>query len=816
MQSAKPEVGNPIAINMLETKPVAIIAIHGVGDQAPCETARNLVQLLLRIETSHETVSVDTDKTAAKTIADAGDNPSNNGVDAAAATHLRYSSFEEHSIVLPVSPIKTELGIAPPECNKPSRNKPPSSKPSMMSSSSEFLRAQVTNIERASGTATIDTDFTRSLVNEYDGQQDAHGYQTLMLEGARIQAGKPDQPVHVYEMYWGDLSRLGSGVLAVLGEMYQLLLHAGSIARTTADMQWFTAKNNQVPALLLTPLGWFRWVIGSTIWLSTVPLVAVNFVLVAIATTLIPLTIPFIANSAFATIAGTIMAGLASVGLFVVLKIYDARRPGALFWGLAVAVFAAVIGFWRITSGDDYRATVLGVAEIIFHLLWPLALMIIGLIVLAIPLAAVCVALKARAGEHAALIPRSIITIITATIVPLSLSCVITVLLWSGSILFLKSALNAKVAYISVMPAWVSGLSYSLQISKWPPQVLGDGVVDASQTAFVDYLLSHAGSETFNWMIIGMAAALALLVMGTLTSIKDEIWATNPPSPGNADSSARAAKRMALGGKWLNAGLTWVALLALLVLMSFGAAAMLIPIFGQCSINYDSFWCRNDIVKYLGWAFTGSSAGLLALAKAYTRGIGALRPGLDLALDVDNWLRERPKKSNPRARILSRYLALLKHLSDQGYEKIVIVAHSQGTVITADLLRLLKTMNWPHQLNIRLFTLGCPLRQLYAERFPDLYGWVTSAGGPEPNKLHGVTYWLNGYRSGDYVGRALWADLIAHPRFESGPAPQDFLSTALQAKKMFGEFSVGAGAHTHYFDFTAPDVATAIDLLVAD
>ena len=186
------------------------------------------------------------------------------------------------------------------------------------------------------------------------------------------------------------------------------------------------------------------------------------------------------------------------------------------------------------------------------------------------------------------------------------------------------------------------------------------------------------------------------------------------------------------------------------------------------------------------------------------------------SLDVDNWLRERPKKSNPRARILSRYLALLKHLKQRGYERVVIVAHSQGTVITADLLRLLKVSAWQDQLNIRLFTLGSPLRQLYAERFPDLYGWVTEHGGPQPSQLHGVTYWLNGYRSGDYVGRALWEDLIESPRFAAGPSPKAFVAADLKSKKIFGEFCVGAGAHTHYFDYTAPDVAAAIDLLIAD
>jgi esterase/lipase superfamily enzyme len=42
-----------------------------------------------------------------------------------------------------------------------------------------------------------------------------------------------------------------------------------------------------------------------------------------------------------------------------------------------------------------------------------------------------------------------------------------------------------------------------------------------------------------------------------------------------------------------------------------------------------------------------------------------------------------------RARILSRYLTLPRPIERAGYKRIVIVAHSQGMVIIADLLRLL-------------------------------------------------------------------------------------------------------------------------------
>jgi|GEM_PF-2443990 len=47
-------------------------------------------------------------------------------------------------------------------------------------------------------------------------------------------------------------------------------------SRTLVDKQWVAAKNNEVPALLLTLLGWLRWATGSTTWLSTMPLIAVK------------------------------------------------------------------------------------------------------------------------------------------------------------------------------------------------------------------------------------------------------------------------------------------------------------------------------------------------------------------------------------------------------------------------------------------------------------------------------------------------------------------------------------------------------------
>ena len=199
-----------------------------------------------------------------------------------------------------------------------------------------------------------------------------------------------------------------------------------------------------------------------------------------------------------------------------------------------------------------------------------------------------------------------------------------------------------------------------------------------------------------------------------------------------------------------------------------------------------------------------------------------LRSFLDVALDVINWLRLHPLDSNPRARICARFSSLLRHIdtwtptdSGDGYRAIVILAHSQGTVITADLLRYLKEQNRSPRLPIYFFTMGCPLRQLYSLRFPHLYGWARhharmwAGAEPQPSEI-GVRMWVNAYRSGDYVGRYLWhSDDIAGPGAPvwSIPPPQDDGS----GKR---EFCIGAGAHTHYWDETAPDIAIELDRLI--
>ena len=172
----------------------------------------------------------------------------------------------------------------------------------------------------------------------------------------------------------------------------------------------------------------------------------------------------------------------------------------------------------------------------------------------------------------------------------------------------------------------------------------------------------------------------------------------------------------------------------------------------------------------------------------------------------------------------------------------------EGTVITADLFRFLlwesrgslpaydATLARLDEIPVTLFTMGCPLRDLYALRFPRLYAWArhedTAAmrewsandlsvdrrsSEPNPAEL-GVVRWINAYRSGDYIGRYLWRTSPCGYLWASdlGAVPFDAPAASVSSDgRQRAEFCIGAGAHTHYWDRTAPTIALELDRLIA-
>jgi hypothetical protein len=99
-----------------------------------------------------------------------------------------------------------------------------------------------------------------------------------------------------------------------------------------------------------------------------------------------------------------------------------------------------------------------------------------------------------------------------------------------------------------------------------------------------------------------------------------------------------------------------------------------------------------------------------------------------------------------RDRCRGRLSQLLVHLFAQpGIGKVIIVAHSQGSVIAVDVLATLP----PSPMPVHLVTIGSPLESLYM----GLLGWTI----PDPRAGGLVKTWYNLYRPGDYIGGPIHA-----------------------------------------------------------
>jgi hypothetical protein len=341
---------------------------------------------------------------------------------------------------------------------------------------------------------------------------------------------------------------------------------------------------------------------------------------------------------------------------------------------------------------------------------------------------------------------------------------------------------------------------------------------------------------------------LLLLILAAPSAIQE---ATHPLAATNA-----ASRRL---GGWLSGAFSaFPAVIYCFWLAAFGVPAIYLA---AATVAYWLNPAGSYMFHLYTWLFhtsivnlTLKSGPVIAAAVVFLATLGkaifkSASTILDTVLDVDNYLRTSPANNTPRARVVERYAGLLHYLNEQRYEKIVIVAHSLGSLISADLLRFLNRNRIPALTSyalagyppgstpISLFTMGNPLRQLLNRFFPDLYqyirpvpddsgeapqppvppGAIPNAARPDPKDL-GIMAWVNCYRSGDYVGRSLWLDQWMDRtkggdhagKFPGAPTADLFSDKAGERE----EACIGLGAHTHYWDRSAPDIGIIVDRLI--
>ncbi len=807
---------------------VAVVTVHGIADQQPGQTVRELARLLCH----------------------------------GGAGEPRYVHGEMHEVLVPVA--RREPGGArttpatPPAAGTGPRVETPRQMPGTPSGFYQVQRSAAApaappTSEQDLGLALNDYLLGRLELPERDAL-----YESTRVSLRRRADGRP---VDVFELYWADLSRLGEGGWRALTALYQLFFHQGTLSADVVDQICLYVGGGAGWRALQRMHAWLAWLMkgpAALVQLSMLLLVgfgaaglmaseqqgrflAALFAVGTVALTTLAVLCGLREASAiarWAKLMGLLAAALACAAAVVEALTSDTVLPRMYFGACAAAV--AVLGAWlveryaRIAHGVRWlghglvAATVIGLwvdgrvimPEATTQAEWMLtAAFNVGEVLLAAMLlvwglyaAVQTVALTlgwwlGRAVDDAA--RRSLDTSRLATVASSALFAVLSLVLWS-------------------VIGYVAGRQLSDFL--YLPLIFGGGY--RSGAIFLDHRI-----ETVGGFFTPLVLAFTLLASATLVVLAPSLLEEIRPTR-NLDARGPRAEAIAWSerlGRWLTGGLRWLTRTFVFVVPPgaiVGGGLYLAFVYEQLAF---SAGVAGEVAKAIaGWLdslqgetlvaagkwLAGGALTLAALGSRFTRTFGRLRVAIDAVLDVDNYFGDPPSRQPPRARMFSRYASLLAYLRDRGYARIVIVAHSQGTVISADLLRYLQAQGRLREVAgdvpLALVTAGSPLRDLYAEHFPLLYRWMGprtpafAAAGPAASEV-GVVEWVNAFRSGDYVGRAIWT-----PLDHGFPIAVVGADGRVEAERAAGrtEFCLGAGAHTHYWSDDAIALAGEIDRLI--
>jgi len=719
--------------------------------------------------------------------------------------------------------------------------------------------------------------------------------------------GQTKTEVDIYECYWADLSRPKNTILSFFQGLYQLLFHLGSLSRLAISTGADAAENRDRKV--------WKWLDWTQLWavrILTLPIPILNLILFislfgalphplseywarvgtvvsaallgllvcAIASrwmraTPWPITwtaIPFVFAAASGSLAWLIaskispwsllalMGWLLGAGIvYLSVSSYDDVRDGAkevawTLYGVSLATFAGILWLIREHRNPIEQATLWMVQFVLAALRSSWAFLFLFAFV-ALVLGSVAWR-SIPAGPGRARARAAVRTSRFALALPALGILIVTLALWSG--LFVKTTksnqskekcyqsslatrlFNRAIPTLLDLPGDFGGLFLDEKDAQsyLGPVTCPEGM---PPNDYFQSVLVWSATPAFPVVLAALSTSVFLLLLWLLPSVLTEM----KPPRGSDNASSR---RM---GAWLSRGLDATAIgFALMWTAAFFLPVLFLILHEWKKIGLSDLDAPTAVIlQWLG-LITGSVAVLASVAKSGASVLGII-------LDVDNYLRTSPKEKTPRARIMERYVSLLRYLADdkdeeRKYDRIVILAHSLGALISGDLLLYIKSQGDPDlarlglgtpgvsagtKIPIRLFTMGDPVRQFLNRMFPYLYEWVRGtpdnslkhlgglvptppntplAGSPHPDRL-GVELWVNAYRSGDYIGRSLWLD--GWYNRTDGPGTGAYPATIYTARSapggpQFEEMCIGAGAHQHYWDQSAPDIAEKLDELI--
>lgn len=797
---------------MSTSERVAVVVVHGIADQRPGQTVLEVARLL-----SH-------------------------GGEGAPP----YIHGEMRDVLIPVAKLEP---AAKHRKREPTRRRP--------GAPSGFYQVQQQPASQGDlGIALNDYLLGRLELSEADAL-----YESTRVSLRRRADGRA---VDLYEMYWADLSRLGTGGMRALSSLYQLFFHLSTLAADVVDQASLSMKGGAGWRLLQRLHAWLAWLMKAPMALLQLAM------LLMVAFGAVALVAPELRAQMIAVGAG--LAALALTAVAVLAWLRGTAGPArwtkaVLLWAAAVAAAAGALFVLLEPTWVPrayFGAGVLAVAALGSYLVerysgitqgvrWPGHVVVLATaLLLALRGSALLPAMSTQAEWMITAALNVGEWLLAAVLLAFAAFAVVQIAalvlgLWLGR--GREPAVQASLHTSRLALVGSSSLFVVLSLVLWSvvgfvagravprdllyqPIVLGRGYRSV-EIFLEDRLQTLGGFFTPLVLAFGLLGAAAVLLL--LPSLVEEIRPTrNVDAGGVRKGAAEWARRL---GSWLGDGarclggvFAWVVPLGAIAGSVFYLAFVLEQLaFTTGAAPAFVAWLAGVLALFQGEALVavgkwlaGGAVTIAALGARFRRTFGRLRVALDAVLDIDNYFADPPNRQPPRARIYSRYASLLAYLRDAGYERVVIVAHSQGTVISADLLRYLhvqgRLRHLVGKLPVALVTVGSPLRDLYAERFPLLYDWLSPRGTDFENARPaaadiGATEWVNACRSGDYVGRFVWTDDRSGDRFAVATVAAD---GKVQAERSGDrtEFCLGAGAHTHYFSNDAVALAVEIDRLV--
>jgi hypothetical protein len=611
--------------------------------------------------------------------------------------------------------------------------------------------------------------------------------------------------VDLYEFWWADLSRFPAALRSFLAAFVGLFLAFPSIGRTALrDNDRVTEEPQPAPAGSLVKRLDFH-LLGLLAWLVSVPVVVLSAtMLMSVGAVAVAIALP---NSVTGAVAiGLYGVVLAFVGLGL-LRHYEKQSGRSPSFGLGVLALLAAAGIctWRLFERGIHGSSVeLALADTAAELVaYPLRILWLG--ILAVALAAIlvlAVRLIAAGEQRDERRARTVSAVITLGFGPLGIASLMAIfsaavgaaarkvgkdLIWTG---------HGRTPLCLAQPDdW--GLAHCTgPITTWEfgSRLLADSI----------YSLAWATAVAFG----------AVLVLGLAAFCR----AFLRRSTGNrADRQAGRLTHM-LGV--LESPRTCVFLLLAGGAATYAAAAAWLPFLPFIHPGEQHSAWGPTVAAILGGAVTTLlvAGRLMGLSPRNLGASGkaseALRAVLDKPYDIATFLRE-PLGSRafgagagapmPRKRMLERYRALMAYVERRSYERVVFVAHSQGTILTTTLL----AEDVPLRGEVSLMTFGCPLRQLYLQRFPSQYAWVARLRDQASRRdfvkrVNGE--WVNVAAAGDPIGRTV---------FRAPPEPWSSEGSRLTLPKgspKLRELLLGEGGHSSYW--TAPELYKELERLI--